>query len=96
MKIAKINTSQMQAPPKTLNNLVLAINKHLKVVKSELVGGQVWYNEWGGGGGGGGGGRFTLQIMKPTSTRNMLMTESVEPVILCMESGMVSQPGEKA
>ena len=30
MKIAKINTNQMQAPPKTLN-LVLAINKHLKV-----------------------------------------------------------------
>ena len=30
MPIAKINTSQMQAPPKTLN-LVLAINKHLKV-----------------------------------------------------------------
>ena len=29
MKIAKINTSQMQAPSKTLN-LVLAINKHLK------------------------------------------------------------------
>ena len=29
-KIAKINTSQMQVPPKTLN-LVLAINKHLKV-----------------------------------------------------------------
>ena len=29
MKIAKINTSQMQAPSKPLN-LVLAINKHLK------------------------------------------------------------------
>ena len=29
-RIAKINTSQMQAPSKTLN-LVLAINKHLKV-----------------------------------------------------------------
>ena len=31
-RIAKINTSQMQAPSKTLN-LVLAINKHLKVGK---------------------------------------------------------------
>ena len=30
-RIAKINTSQMQVPPKTLN-LVLAINKHTKVV----------------------------------------------------------------
>ena len=30
-RIAKINTSQMQAPLKTLN-LVLAINKHLKVI----------------------------------------------------------------
>ena len=38
IQIAKINTSQMQVPPKTLN-LVLAINKHLKVacVFRELV-----------------------------------------------------------
>ena len=37
-RIAKINTSQMQAPSKPLN-LVLAINKHLKV---PVLTGRIW------------------------------------------------------